>query len=1542
MTKALHIPAGLAALALALVCPRVAEADEGRIARAIHELSSHGSRLAGYPGDRFAADFVSRELEAAGVPGVRREPYQVVVPMDRGARMELLNEAGEIVETVPLQSLWPNLVRTNTVGPEGLDCELFYGGEGEYRDFNGHEVAGNAVLMEFNTWKNWKNAAALGASAIVFIAPEATTLWEARTKWSWTPVHVPRFWLGRAQAVALRERLADGELRARFHARMDWESQTTWNIWGLVPGQDPELAGEVVVVQAYYDGISVVPADNPAAESASGIAGLLELAHYLKDHPPGRSVALLATGSHFLGQTGVFEFLNQHSRRLEPFKDRMPKRFVEDSLKVERLVRETRARGLPLDTLGIYLRPDAATGELALESVDLPRVVAQVKLRHLKPDSLGFRLEPDSLAVSLFVALDLSSKSDQVGVLHASRLSAHRRYFVPLGRSFARYGREAATQLELPENSLVNLISPIRGLSWDSYISDEVFKEAAVTARDVGLMAVSLLTTTDARLSLDSPLDTPDKVNVANLSRQSSLLNAVMHRALGDPDLFGTDPAMIRAGHNKNIVDATVAIDGRLRLLPRRSATPDQPVPDGIVSIVNDMYFRMWRPSLYLGGRNGNYQVNGLRKWKTRLRAFVLDEESGDIAMATDMGERGQAIGAFEQTLSKAEMVWTTILFPCESMEIHDRIHAHYHFTLGNFHARMKVLDKRGAAPRQFGWVLGDYDSQTMVLFGAPDDSLRLVDMSLILLNNEGAVDELTGQGVGFDLGAGKMLEHAGLQSMQDMWRLNEARIQRMRDYAIENPRLDALHAQSKRALVKAEKARERLDWGRFVKHAREAIGLEFRAYPDVRGTQDDVILGLVFFVALMVPAAFFAERLLFAAPDIRRQLALLGLIMFVIWMILAQVHPAFQLAHPAIVLLALMVMLMALFVISLVMSRFNAFMTALRQRRAGTATGDISRSGTAYVAFMLGIANMRRRVLRTSLTLATITLLTFTVLSFTSISPKIHFLGFEKDWAPPYEGVLLHDIHWWGWEASHFDYLNSHFGGTGVIAPRTWITMGWEEEGYVPIRRGGEEANALGLVGLTPAESRVTGIDSSLVVGRWFTDDQEESVLLSDHLARQLGVSSEEIGAGSGEAPEVRIFGRSWRVVGIFDSEQFEDTRDLNNEPMTPAKEKFEQFNLPGMDQLFMTGDMFMETDIDVGYEHLPASRMAILPYHQLESMGAELMSVAVAFDEGVDARQLVEDYLVRASFRLFVGMPDDDGQLRTYAYTSIGVTSMEGMGALVIPLLIAALIVLNTMMGAVYERFREIGVYSSVGLAPIHIAFLFIAEASVYGVLGVVIGYVVGQVAAKVLLALDMLGGVSLNYSSTSAIASSLLVIAVVLASTVYPARVASQMAVPDVVRRWQLPDPIDGVWQFPFPFTVNVNAVESLCGYLYTFFCAYGHESVGKLYTERTRILVNEVEAGKEYAVQLLLWLAPFDMGVSQYMQFAMAPTEERDIYEINLYIERVSGPSTFWQRLNLGFMLDLRKQFLVWQTLKEDLQTEHANTARSVAVRAGGPG
>ncbi|MBQ35983.1 MAG: hypothetical protein CME04_06295 [Gemmatimonadaceae bacterium] len=1504
-----------------------------RISMTVRELSSNGSRLPGYAGDRYAADLIERELKNAGVEGVTRDPYDLAVPIDKGASMSILD--GAEPRTMPLLSLWPNLVRTNTTGPEGIAGNLFYGGHGEHVDFDGHQMFGAIVMLEFNSWKNWKNAAALGAAAIIFIEPEETTLFEARNKWSWTPVDVPRFWLGRQAALALRQELGDGELQVLLQARMDYETRTTWNVWGTVPGVDPVLKDEIVAVQSYYDGISVVPAATPGAESTAGVAALLEFARYLRDHPPGRTVVLLASGSHFQQERGVFAFFQKHARVLAPFKGRMPKRFVADSLNVSRLVEETSARGLSLDTLGVRLRPTAGGGQ-AFDGLDLERLQAQLKLRRIVPDSIGIRLEPDSLSLELFIAIDLSSRSDQVGFVHSARAPAHRKFYVPMGRSLMHHAADAAAELGREPTAMVNLISPIKGLSWDSYLDFNTYRENAYVPLNTGVVTLSMITTTDRRMIIDSPLDTPDKVNVGNIARQSAMLNATLARALADPQLFGHEWEKLRAGHKKNITDVLSSINGRLRLLPQRSATPDEPVPGATVVVMNDRFQNMWRPRIHIADEDGNYQVDGLEKFKTQVRGYLVDPETGDITYSTDHGERAQKLGAFEQTLSKAETVWTTILFESASLEIHDRVHAAYHFTYGNYSKDQKVLDKRGAVPRQYGFVMGDWDEQMMVLYGVPGDSLRLVDDSVVLLNNEGAIDELTGQGQGFDMRLARMIPFVSLQSMKDMWRLDEARIERMRSFAIENPRLDALHSRSWQALQKAEMAMENLQWARYAKYIREALGLEYRAYPDVRGTQNDIIVGLVFFVALLVPAAFFAERLLFAAPEVHKQLAWFAAILLTIWLILAQVHPAFELAHPVIVLLALMVMVMAFYVISLIVGRFNAFMTDLQQRAAGTASGDLSRSGTAYVAFMLGISNMRRRVTRTGLTLATITILTFTVLSFTSFKPSIQFIGFEKDWKPPYSGILFHDVNWWTWEPTHYDYLESHFAESGTLSPRTWLTMGFDGEGYIPMRLEDREADGLGVLGLSPQEPGVTGIDGTLMGGRWFAESNEESVILSDLLARQLDVSIEAVARGEG--PEVRIFGNPWKVIGVFDSQAFDASPDLNNEPMTPAQEQFIQFNMPGMDQMFMLNDVFFEEDIEITYEHIPASRLAIVPYGRLESMGAELRSVAVRFDEGADARELIESYLSRSGFRLFVGMPDDDGTMRTYSYSSIGATSMEGLGALMIPMLIAALIVLNTMMGAVYERFREIGVYSSVGLAPVHISFLFIAESCVYGVLGVVIGYILGQVGAKMLILFDLVGGVSLNYSSTSAIGSALLVIVVVLVSSIYPARAASQMAVPDVVRRWQLPDPDGDVWRFPFPFTVNVNAIESLCGFLQNYFGSYGHESVGKMYTERTRIVTEESPDGRTYAVQLLLWLAPFDMGVSQYLQFTTSKTDNPSILEIQFYIERVSGPVAFWQRLNLGFMLELRKQFLVWQTLKTEIQQEHTDHCRRVAVAA----
>ena len=70
--------------------------------------------------------------------------------------------------------------------------------------------------------------------------------------------------------------------------------------------EDPQAWKEqVIVIQAYYDAMSVVPARAPGAENASGIVALLKLIETLRAHRPNYSVLFLATSGHFQGLEGI-------------------------------------------------------------------------------------------------------------------------------------------------------------------------------------------------------------------------------------------------------------------------------------------------------------------------------------------------------------------------------------------------------------------------------------------------------------------------------------------------------------------------------------------------------------------------------------------------------------------------------------------------------------------------------------------------------------------------------------------------------------------------------------------------------------------------------------------------------------------------------------------------------------------------------------------------------------------------------------------------------------------------------------------------------------------------------------------------------------------------------------------------------------------------------------------------------------------------------------------------------------------------------------
>jgi hypothetical protein len=278
---------------------------------------------------------------------------------------------------------------------------------------------------------------------------------------------------------------------------------------------------------------------------------------------------------------------------------------------------------------------------------------------------------------------------------------------------------------------------------------------------------------------------------------------------------------------------------------------------------------------------------------------------------------------------------------------------------------------------------------------------------------------------------------------------------------------------------------------------------------------------------------------------------------------------------------------------------------------------------------------------------------------------------------------------------------------------------------------------------------------------------------------------------------------------------------------------------------------------------------------------------------------------------------------------------TSFSGMSNLFIPILIAALIVLNTMLGAVYERVREISIYSAVGLAPVHVAFLFIAEACVYAIIGAVFGYLIGQTTAWALVKWEILGGLTLNYSSMSTVTSTIIVMLVVLGSTIYPAIKASRMAVPDIERKWKLPEPDGDEWHFDLPFTVLGEEALGLNIFMRDYFEAHADESASDFYTDQVTFSRKQLEdGGEEYSTSMMVWLAPYDLGVSQQINLIVAPAggEEEDLYRIFLNIHRESGEIASWKRVNRRFLNLLRKQLLIWRTFNVEVRGEFHERGR----------
>ncbi|MCP4640775.1 MAG: FtsX-like permease family protein, partial [bacterium] len=663
------------------------------------------------------------------------------------------------------------------------------------------------------------------------------------------------------------------------------------------------------------------------------------------------------------------------------------------------------------------------------------------------------------------------------------------------------------------------------------------------------------------------------------------------------------------------------------------------------------------------------------------------------------------------------------------------------------------------------------------------------------------------------------------LQRARDMWRPNDSRIRFFGSHGIDNARVTRLHDLAGTALEKAETALAEKDYQQHFTEARRALSLESRAYPDVVGMANDTVRGLLFYLALLLPFAFTMERLFVAGRRIETRIAGVALFFIGMFFALRFTHPAFQIVlSPMVVLLGFVISVLSSAIISIVMGKLETLVSRQKVEQMGEHESGVQAVSGFALALEMGIANMRRRKARTILTSITLVVLTFSVLSFASVTAQIRLQQYDySEGATPYDGILLRTKNWAPFPFETFASLRNELEDTCVLAPRRWyyghLTL---NQSSIDIQLGSTIRTLRALIGLTSQEQRLTDVKSSLLGNsRWLSEevpgeDPIDEILVPVSLAAELtGYESEEPESEGGltEAEKATIadgflgkrlnlLGREFDVVGVFDWGRMNEMVDIDGEPLTP-------FDPVEMEKKYQEEGVADPEEVQ-RYIHHSFKDVAIVSERMLGNLGGDVRSLAMLPLAPDDLDPLARSLVRRLDYILFVnkdGVPT--------LMSSRDATGISDLWNLIVLMLIAGLIVFNTMLGSVFERTGEIGTYTALGIAPSHIGRLFLVEAGVFAILGTMAGYVLGQSVSWCVHELDvpMLSALDLNYSSLAGVGACVLVIMMTLASAYYPSRKATEIGVPDIERRWRLPKTKEPRITLDLPFTVSLLEAQGL---------------------------------------------------------------------------------------------------------------------------------
>ncbi|NOX32259.1 MAG: peptide ABC transporter permease [Deltaproteobacteria bacterium] len=1545
--------------------------NQQHFSQLIRYFSSFNDTSFGSKGAFQISGFIKKKFRALGYDKIGSQTFSTPARLKTKSRITIEKNG----KTLDLDPFLSNAISPDTIKAPGITGHVVYVKKGEMTDFNDKNIKNALVLMDIDSEGNWINALSLGAKAVIYIYRQAPDKFLFKDKFELSPVNFPRFILSQKKAEILFPDFKKGGAQndktiATITSDLKWTNKSVENIYCMIPGINKKLKNELVIVEGFYDTSGYIPGKSPGADQSCSIASLLLLADFLKNNPPERSVLLVATAAHGNALAGMREMIysiDTRSRKLKKSASRYKKRLAGfehglDLLKkfdkkqklnpeqlklVQKNIREiikTRIddQSNKLMQLRLEKKPDEdRIKQLAGLRMEFKRFEGKNDLKQLTPgeaklvkglippavirlekliknakthkkdmaSAMAFRKLVKSKKIKVIISLHLSSHGNGIGAFNdgwlyeiKNSINAYAPY-VKLNETLLLSGEKASKKLDA-KNILKDTLRPSLHRSWQSYFKDRPALGGEVS-RLAGFLGLTLATTNDARQFWDTPYDTPEKVDMANAAKQSQFISNLVALVAGTKDL-----SISRLPRN-----GFATIKGRANFLRHGAVFADAPAPESIV-------LSFQGPGLFYSmvDESGDFFIKGVATKKLTLHKVILegykfDPATGNTIWAVDKKKTTKA--RYRVKVTKKYMETDLIMFPCSQTTILNLLEPRTF----RYMTKLQVLDARmDATPIRLWYSRIDTRSSIISsIYLQPGTRLKLA-LSDTLLTKKFILthsDKEHIQGNGYRIDKTPVIAPTQFLAARDMWALLNPRINNLEEKGINNQKIRNLQSQGNKALKDAENYLETRTYDKFFKSAGNALALAGRVYDHVESIQKDVLYGVLFYIVLFAPFAFCMERLVFAFINIYKRIAGFTGILIILIVVIYNVHPAFELAYsPIVVILAFFIIGLSSIVTFIIFHHFENEMKQFHQQGKRGNEGEISLLKAFSASFFMGINNLRRRRVRTMLTCTTLIILTFTIMSFTSVkSIRQHSKLLYNDLAP-YQGLLVKQINWKSLPERAFKVIENTMSSNMIAAPRVWLeTAARTQSTKIPIVSGNITFDANGLIGLSPRESEISGLPERITKGRWFSEEDRYSIIIPERMARYLNLPDINL-----KESYIKLWSIPFKVIGTFSGHTFDKFRDLDGEPITPAifpDEVFQKTTEAEMEAMESGDDI---KAFQSRYRHIPFDQTVIIPYETLISLGGSLKSVALKYKKPPLGNSSTFKMVDRFGLWIFSG--EKKG---VFLYSASDNLNYSGLPNVLIPILISIFIVLNTMIGSVQERKREIGIYTSIGMAPSHVSIIFIAEALSYAVLSVVLGYILAQVIVKVFAGTQLLSGLTVNYSSLGGVFAMAMVMLVVLLSSIYPSKVAASIAIPDVEKSWELEKAKGNTLLIDLPFLIKDNEELSICGYLYNLFDTHRAVSHGIFSVDMLRTATGQkstITNGRNFQIDFTAWLAPFDLGVMQDVNFRVKSSSRfKNYLEIGMTIVRKAGEHNTWWRVNKRFVNLIRKQLLIWRSMDD---------------------